>query len=124
GKIRILGDDFEEHVGDVIVTALTDPRIAEALQRRQDAGNGEALAELDALERRRTDAAEAFAMGEIDRGQLAAITAKLDERRDEIITKLKPANGPRLTIHDLADLWESEDVQWRNRVASTLFEKI
>ena len=82
------------------------------------------MAELDALERRRTDAAEAFAMGEIDRSQLAAITAKLDERRDEIITKLKPANGPRLTIHDLADLWESEDVQWRNRVASTLFEKI
>ena len=84
--------ELEEQVGALIVEVLSDPRIIEAVSRFQDTGNEDTLAEIDAVEARRTELAEAFAMGEIDRAQLAAATAKLDSQRDQLRGQL--TSGP------------------------------
>lgn len=124
GKIRVDGEGLEDHVSDLILEALANPRIGEALERRQGADNSEIVAKLDALDRRRTELAEAFAMNEIDRAQLRAGTARIDEQRQDLRSQLAPTRGPLLTVGDLVDLWESEDVEWRHRVAAVLFDKV
>lgn len=123
GGIGIQAIELEEQIGELIVGVLADPRIIEAVGRIQDTGNADLLAEIEAIEARRTGLAEAFAVGEIDRAQLAAGTARLDEQRDELRSRLT-STAPALSVDDLRDLWDSERVDWRNRVATTLIESI
>ena len=123
GGIGIQAIELEDQIGELIVSVLADPRIIEAVGQLRDTGNSDVLAEIETVEARRTQLAEAFAMGEIDRAQLSAGTFRLDEQRDELRSKLTSAPST-LTVDDLRELWDSERVDWRNRVASTLIESI
>jgi site-specific DNA recombinase len=124
GGIGIQAIELEEQIGTLIVDILADPRIIEAVARRQDTGNADTHAEIERVEARRTEAAEAFAVGEIDRGQLAAITERLDAQRDDLRSRLTSNPGEALDVERLRELWESGRVEWRNRVAATLIESI
>jgi DNA invertase Pin-like site-specific DNA recombinase len=123
GGIGIQAVELEAQVGTLIVGVLGDPRIIEAVARYQDTGNTDTLAEIEAVEARRTELAEAFAVGEIDRAQLAAATAKLDGQRDELRSRLTSAPDD-LDLDTLRELWESERVDWKARVAATLIESV
>jgi len=123
GGIGIQAIEIEEQIGNLIVSVLADPRIIEAVGRYQDTDNSGVLAELETVEARRTELAEAFALGQIDRTQLVAATASLDTQRDDLRDRLStPATA--LDIDTLRDLWNSERVEWRNRVATTLIESV
>ena len=125
GGVGVQQEGLEEYVSELIVQALSDQRIVEAVRaRRHTNGNRELLERLDGITDRRTVLAEAFAMGEIDRAQLAAATAKLNDQETDLRSQIVDEHDDLPDVEDLANLFRSEDAEWRRRVAMVLIAQV
>lgn len=126
--------ELEELIGEIITGIYADDSIRQAIDqyRKKDAGDEEVLSELDTIKDRKNQLAESFAMGEIDRGQMAAATDTINARQEELQSQLTTdENLSEISSQEVAETFtrvlESDlpiAVQAKARVANALLESI
>lgn len=117
---------IDEYVEAVIVARLSRPDAASAFTRPDQTDRAEELRrEQRTLTDRLDGLAEAFAMGDIDRRQMTAGTARLRDRLEAIAAELPslattPAVGPLVGAEDVGKAWSALDTETRRSIVGLL----
>jgi DNA invertase Pin-like site-specific DNA recombinase len=111
GKIRILGDDFEQFVTGAVLERLDTPELAAEIAATDDTDD-DTVDELRRIEDRRVQLAELWADGEMSRADWTAARRRLDERTKELQAEIKSrttaSRSTRLVrTRGLRDRWET-----------------
>lgn len=122
GGIGIQAIELEDQIRELLADVLTDPEI-KAFATGKTPDNALVLAEIKEVEARRHELAEAFALGEIDRGQLVTATARLDSRRDVLRSQLVDVRTD-FDVGEVREAWAVMGVEWKAGLASTLIGSI
>ena len=129
GGLSITGEPTDDHVGDLVLTALDSPAMAQRLQER-DQPEPDLYAQIRADE----DALEALAAdhgkGEISRAEWKAargpIVARLDAARERLATSTQTTalDGFMGTLEEMRARWEWCNVSQRRAVVTAVLESV
>ena len=127
GQIRILGEPLDELIINAVFAVLDTPEMADAVANRGSAAPVVVDVELERIEARRTELADMWAAGDIDRASWKAATAKLQEQADAVAVALRAdvrnsAITPRL--HDLRGSWEGLTVDQRRATLAAVIDNV
>jgi len=121
-RIRRAQQPVDEFVTEVLLQRLERPDATAAFTRRDDSAWAEARDSIDAIDARLANAADSLAEGDIDRQQLARITATLRTKRDALEAELRRAMPPAVPVIAVGALareaWARLDLEQQRALAS------
>lgn len=124
------GSQIDDLVTDVVLTRLEDPAAIHLFTRPAEANLAHDLRKDERMLRDRLNGlAEAFAAGEIDRGQMTAGSARLNSRLVGISARLnatlqQPALSELISTADIRASWEALSMERRRRVLRSLLDSV
>lgn len=126
--VGILAEPFEEYVSDKVLKIINTPEIRAALAAGDPHADDRTrlLEDAHAIEGRRTDAATAYARGEIDLAMLAAVRDQLDAEAARITKALDAIPAPVGAVDPDAILvaWDHLTLVERRQIIVMIVEKV
>ncbi len=119
----------DDHIRDLVLTALASPELADRLRQRDEA-SPELAAAVRADEAQLEELAAAWASGELSRGKWkiarGIIDARLDRNRRRLASASAAARLADLvgTFDDLIGRWERMNVSQRRAVVAAVLERV
>lgn len=124
--VRRAQEPVDELVTEVVMRRLERPDAANLFSRGDDRAATEARNEIDVVDARLANAADSFAEGDIDRQQLARITATLRTKRETLEAELRRAMPPAVPMEAVGALartsWAALDIDQRRALMRALVE--
>ncbi len=125
-RIRRAQQPVDEFVTEVLLQRLERPDATAAFTRRDDSAWAEARDSIDAIDARLANAADSLAEGDIDRQQLARITATLRTKRDALEAELRRAMPPAVPVTAVGALareaWARLDLEQQRALARAVID--
>lgn len=125
-RVRRAQEPVDEFVTEVILNRLERPDAAALFEQGDAEAWDTARTSIDEVDARLSNAADSFAEGDIDRQQLARITANLRTKREALELELRRAMPPAVPVGAVGPLargtWAALDIEQRRTLVRALVD--
>lgn len=130
GGLSLSAEPAEAVVRQAVLQAFDTPGYLAALEAETSGDTSDVVAQLDDVDRRRAEAAQMFADGEIGRSEWMAVRDRLERLSADLNRQLETSRPAVLLAHSggsrLAASWDDPEVDdgWRRAVIGLVIERI